>query len=248
MALEVEFYLPGGAGAALIEETCRKAGGSVEKIEPERGENQWEIAFSPTRDIPALTGRASALRGALVAAGADFRAKPFPDRPGSGLHVHLHLEHAEGEAGQGRNLFYKKDEIISDALKWSIGGLLATMRENLHHFIPRRESLARLMPGGGGPVTASWGANNRSCAIRLPDAGAPYRHIEHRVAGADADFSHVAAAVLAGVRHGLEHRCDPGPQIYGDAALDMYGLPRIADWWSDRSDGSNRSNRSNRSE
>ena len=39
------------------------------------------------------------------------------------------------------------------------------------------------------------------------------RRIEHRVAGADANPYLVAAAVLAGIHHGITQRCEPGPMI-----------------------------------
>jgi len=48
-------------------------------------------------------------------------------------------------------------------------------------------------------------------------AGPPAsRHVEHRVAGADANPYLVAAVVLAGMRHGIEHGIDPGPPVEGN--------------------------------
>ncbi len=91
-------------------------------------------------------------------------------------------------------------------------------------FAPSPESYARFVAGSNAPLTVSWGANNRTTAIRLPDSAHDNKRIEHRVAGADADPEHVIAAILKGLYSGLKNRVDPGPQIYGDASLPMYGL------------------------
>lgn len=220
LATEIEFYLAAPPTDALWEAVRHEI--AIEKYEREKGPQQWEVALSMQRTPGMAAQQLARCKEILAAFGADFSAKPFADAPGSGLHVHLHLEDA-----QGANVFYKKDAIISDALKWSIGGLLATMREYMPVFAPTEASRARFVPGGNAPTTLSWGANNRTVAIRLPDVGAPFRHIEHRVAGADAQPEAVIAAVLTGVHYGLTHRSDPGPQIYGDAALATYGLPPI---------------------
>ncbi len=232
-ASEIEFYLS-GADEALpsfwdgVKEVCAQTGITLFKTEKEKGAGQHEAALAPIND-PVKTARdTQALRqiitGAAQAEGlnADFSARPFPDQPGSGLHIHVHLADA-----QGKNVFYKDDERISDALKWSIGGLLATMREHMAVFAPHPESRARFTPGGMAPTTVSWGANNRTVAVRLPDSARDNKRIEHRVAGADADPVQIMAAILAGIHYGLTNRCDPGAQVYGDASLAQYNLPRL---------------------
>jgi glutamine synthetase len=66
-------------------------------------------------------------------------------------------------------------------------------------------------------VAVSWGVNNRSVSLRVPAGPAASRHVEHRVAGADANPYLVAALVLGGMLHGIEHRLDPGPPVTGNA-------------------------------
>lgn len=233
IATEIEFYLPCHPGegrdpvAVFIERLKQQSQDkswlpAFAGMTKERGENQWEVSLHPQRDVSLLIQQTETLKASLIAQGADFSAKPFPDRPGSGLHIHVHLEDASGA-----NVYYKKDAEISDALKWSISGLLATMRDYLPVFVPTESSRARFQPGGNAPTTISWGANNRTVAVRLPDIGAPRRHIEHRVAGADADIGKVVEAVLAGIAYGLEHRSDPGPQTYGDASDAQYALEKL---------------------
>ena len=42
-------------------------------------------------------------------------------------------------------------------------------------FAPHENSYARFTPRGQTPTTISWGANNRTVAVRLPDTGTHYR-------------------------------------------------------------------------
>lgn len=234
VAGELEFYLHGAAAADMpafwrdVETALAASGIGLFNYGQEKGEGQWEIALSPRADASVAAAELDALKAIVVNAAqahalhADFAAKPLPDQPGSGLHIHLHLEDA-----QGARAFYKKDDSMSDPLKWALGGLLATMRDHMPSFAPTEASRARFLAGSNAPTTLSWGANNRSCALRLPDINAPHRHIEHRVAGADADPHAVIGAILEGVLYGLMHRCDPGPQIYGNAEDAVYGLGRL---------------------
>lgn len=231
-ASEIEFYLIGSdnypALPALwddIKVTCTGAGITLFKIEKEKGREQHEISLPPadalktardTESLKHIINDRAAAHGLEVS----FAARPFKDQPGSGLHIHVHLI----DAG-GKNVFYKDDVTISDPLKFSIGGLLATMQENMNVFAPTPESCARFVAGSNAPLTVSWGANNRTTAIRLPDSAHDQKRIEHRVAGADADVEKVMTAILAGIYHGLKNCGDPGPQMYGDASLEMYGLP-----------------------
>ncbi len=154
---------------------------------------------------------------------ADFSAKPFPDQPGSGLHVHIHLED-----GQCRNVFFREDEEFSPYLLHAIGGMLELMNPSMLIFAPHEESYLRFAPGSNAPTTVSWGTNNRTVAIRLPNKPADNKHIEHRVAGSDADVAKVIDAILAGMYHGISNKCDPGKPVYGDASLPQYALPQLA--------------------
>jgi glutamine synthetase len=53
------------------------------------------------------------------------------------------------------------------------------------------------------------------------------RHIEHRIAGADANLYLAAATVLAAARIGIEQKLDPGPPIVGNGytQADRASLP-----------------------
>jgi glutamine synthetase len=66
------------------------------------------------------------------------------------------------------------------------------------------------------PMHATWGYNNRGAAVRVPVSGAVDRRLEHRVSGADANPYLVAAAVLAGMLHGIEKKFAAPPALEGN--------------------------------
>ena len=144
---------------------------------------------------------------------ATFMAKPYPDRSGSGQHVHLSLIDASG-----RNVFDNGTQEGSEHLRHAAGGLAALMAESMAFFAPSTNSYRRFAPDMFAPVNRRWGVNNRSAGIRIPVGPAAARRIEHRCAGADANPYFVLAAILAGVHHGLANKLDPGPVAVGNVS------------------------------
>lgn len=198
-------------------------------ITEERGRHQLEIVLRERYDIVSLCEDIEKVRKLTTSfaserkAKADFAAKPFPDQPGSGMHLHLSVH-----SDKGSNLFFKRDEIISDPLKHTIGGLLATMAEAMVFFAPLEESYLRFRSfTKESPSTISWGANNRTTAIRLPESRDGLKHLEHRVPGSDANPAQAALALIAGAYHGLRNRIEPPAQIFGDAFDAKYNLPKL---------------------
>jgi glutamine synthetase len=224
IAAEVEFYMMDELSEATILERLNQICADCLPAEKERGEKQYEIATIQCQDIPLFCKRLNELRETIHANfDADFSAKPFPDDYGSALHFHLHLE---DEAGH--NQFTRTPEgAYSKPLLHSLGGLLATMQENLSIFSPNdRSRFAE--PGKHSPTHLSWGPNNRSVALRLPDKPLDQKHIEHRLASADAEVIPCVEALLQGVVYGLTHESDPGDPIYGNAWDKQYGLKQLA--------------------
>jgi glutamine synthetase len=81
---------------------------------------------------------------------------------------------------------------------------------------PNANSYRRFKANSYAPVAPVWGVNNRTCAFRIPAGAAHTRHIEHRVAGADAHPALALAVLLAAVHHGISNKIDPGPAVSGD--------------------------------
>lgn len=145
---------------------------------------------------------------------ATFMAKPYLDRVGSGLHIHLSLLDTNG-----RNIF-AGGEGGSEMLGHAIGGLQATMPEAMAIFAPSQNSYRRFQPDMFAPVNRSWGFNNRSAGMRIPAGEAEAQRIEHRASGADANPYLALAAVLSGVHHGLLKKLDPGAPAKGNVSRD----------------------------
>jgi glutamine synthetase len=103
------------------------------------------------------------------------------------------------------------------------------MAESLLVFAPNGNSYRRFQNESYAPTAVSWGINNRSVSLRVPTGPPSSRHIEHRIAGADANPYLAAAAVLAGVERGVALGLDPGPPVTGNgyaALAQATGLPR----------------------
>ena len=227
IATEIEFYLHNSIekqALEIIKEECEKAKIEYAAIEKERGKEQYEVSFKHSKDVKKIIHDTELFKSLMKErfVGADFSAKPLADDYGSGLHIHLNLEDEKGN-----NLFYK-NEFFSNELIYSIGGLLKLMNNYMTVFAPNEESYKRFLPKSNVPTTVSWGINNRTTAIRLPNKPMNNKHIEHRVAGSDADVKRVIEAILTSVDYGIANKCDAGEPIYGDASLPQYNLLKLA--------------------
>jgi glutamine synthetase len=153
------------------------------------------------------------VKAAALAQGceATFMAKPYADRVGSGLHIHMSVVD-----GSGRNIFDNGADDGSEQLRHAVAGLQALMPQSMALFAPNTNSFRRFQPGMFAPVNRRWGANNRSVGLRIPAGPGESRRVEHRVSGADANPYLALAAVLAGVHHGLSRKLDPGPPATGN--------------------------------
>ena len=157
---------------------------------------------------------------------ACFMAKPVEKYAGSGMHFHVSLCD-----DAGRNVFAEAAEgVWNDTIRHAIGGLRETMGESMLVFAPHANSWRRFANQSYAPVSPSWGVNNRSVALRIPAGDLAARRIEHRPSGVDANPYLVAATVLAGIRHGLARRIDPGPETTGNGYAGTEDLPIPADW------------------
>ena len=70
------------------------------------------------------------------------------------------------------------------------------------------------------PLTASWGFENRTCAIRVIGAGdAKATRVEYRQTAADINPYIAMATCLAAGLHGIAHELTPPPPASGDASV-----------------------------
>ena len=122
------------------------------------------------------------------------------------MHVHLSVVDKDGN-----NVFtMDKNKQPQGLFSNSIGGLLKTTPDCLSFYAPHSNSYRRLVHNGDhAPTTLSWGNENRTALIRLPEASAEATRLEFRVASADSNpylvFASVLACVYAGIQGKLQH-------------------------------------------
>ena len=101
----------------------------------------------------------------------------------------------------------------------AIAGVLEHLRAASLLLNPTINSYKRLVPGWFAPVNATWGVENRSCAVRAivrPDHPELCR-LECRRPGADANPYLAIAAIAASAADGIKRQLSPPDPIVGDA-------------------------------
>ncbi|MGB5104089.1 MAG: glutamine synthetase family protein [Steroidobacteraceae bacterium] len=196
---------------------ARSQGLPVRTLMSEYAPGQFEITLEHRPDALKAVDEAvlfkRAVRGAAARHGciACFMAKPFAEMAGTGMHLHASLADE-----QGRNAFASEDPAGTPLLRHAIGGLQETLADGMAVFAPHANSYRRFRAMSYAPVAATWGINNRSVSLRIPAGPPASRHVEHRVAGADANPYLVAALVLGAMLRGIERRMEPGPPVQGN--------------------------------
>ena len=145
---------------------------------------------------------------------ATFMAKWSGDYPGQSGHAHVSLQDAAGGS-----VFHDADAErgMSVAQHRFVAGQQALMPELLSLVAPTVNSFTRLVPGFWAPTHATWGIENRTCALRVIPGSAKSQRVEYRVAGADANpYLALAAAIGSGL-HGIEQDLAASEPITGNA-------------------------------
>ena len=210
-----------------------KAGIKAETMISEYAPGQYELTLHYREDVMQAADdlirlkRIVRMQARLHGVTACFMAKPNEVYAGSGMHFHVSMRDAAG-----KNVFVEAEEgKWNEAILHALGGLRATMGESMLVFAPHANSWRRFASQSYAPVSPTWGVNNRSVALRIPAGDIKARRIEHRPAGVDANPYLVAATVLAGIRHGLKNKIDPGPETTGNGYAGGEDAPAIpVDW------------------
>ncbi len=144
---------------------------------------------------------------------ATFMPKPFGNLTGSGCHVHASLWAAKGN----KNLFAdSKGELgLSQTAYNFIGGVMHSAEALCAITNPTVNSYKRinapptLSGATWSPNTVTYGGNNRTHMIRIPDPG----RFELRLADGAANPYLLQAAVLAAGLDGIKNKRDPGKRL-----------------------------------
>lgn len=143
---------------------------------------------------------------------ATFMPKPFAHLTGNGCHTHLSVWDAAGTT----NLFHQADgELgLSSLAYYFIGGILHAAEALCAFTNPTINSYKRinapvtLSGATWSPNTISYSGNNRTHAIRIPDAG----RFELRLSDGAANPYLLPAALIAAGLDGIMQKRDPGPR------------------------------------
>ncbi|PHS22569.1 MAG: glutamine synthetase [Robiginitomaculum sp.] len=145
---------------------------------------------------------------------ATFMAKWSVDYPGQSGHIHISLQDE-----QGGGIFYDetKPDNISDQMRWFIGGQQKLMPELLCMVACTVNSYARLVPGQWAPTDATWGVENRTCALRTIGGGERSSRVEYRISASDINPYIAGAAAIGSGLWGIENKIEPTAPIKGNA-------------------------------
>ena len=165
-------------------------------------------------DDAALTKLAVKDIAATMGLRASFLAKSVPGEEGSSGHVHLSCW------SDGANAFRALEgKALPAVLRSAIAGVLEHLPAASLLLNPTINSYKRLVPGWFAPVNASWGVENRSCAVRaiVRKDHPELCRLECRRPGADANPYLAIAAVAASAMDGIKRKLTPPAPIEGDA-------------------------------
>ncbi|KAI3602692.1 Glutamine synthetase type III (plasmid) [Cupriavidus necator H850] len=193
----------------------RAAGIDVYQIDHEDANGQFELNYTFTDCLTSCDHfiffkmAASEIANELGLV-CSFMPKPFANRPGNGMHMHMSI--GDGE----RNLFCDKTDArgleLSELAYHFLGGLLAHAPALTALCAPTVNSYKRLVVGRSltgatwAPAYISYGDNNRSSMVRIPKG-----RLELRLPDGAANPYIATAAVIAAGLDGIERRLDPGP-------------------------------------
>ncbi len=143
-----------------------------------------------------------------------FMAKWSAEYPGQSGHIHISLKDK-----QGKGVFHdaKANNYMSDTMRHFVGGQQKLMPELLSMIAPTVNSYARLIPGYWAPTQASWGVENRTCALRVIPGSEKSQRVEYRIAAADANPYIALAASIASGLYGIEQKIEPSEAVLGSA-------------------------------
>jgi len=145
---------------------------------------------------------------------ATFMARWSLNYPGQSGHIHLSLKDQKGAP-----VFHDPNEkhSMSRTMRHFVGGCQLLLPELLAMVAPTINSYTRLVPGYWAPTNATWGVENRTCAIRVIPGKAKSQRVEFRVAGADGNpYLALSAALMAGL-WGVENEIEPTKASTGNA-------------------------------
>ncbi|MEV6689276.1 glutamine synthetase family protein [Streptomyces sp. NPDC051130] len=221
-----------------IRNEMQAAGLVVESAKGECNLGQHEIVFRYDEALTTCDQHSVYKTGAKEIAAQEgvsltFMAK-YDEREGNSCHIHLSLTDADGHnamAGDGGD----QEHGMSPVMRHFLAGQLAALRDFSLLYAPNINSYKRFRPGSFAPTAVAWGADNRTCALRVVGHGRSMR-FENRLPGGDVNpYLAVAGLVAAGL-YGIENRLELPEACTGNAYTADYAhvpttLREAAELW-----------------
>jgi len=258
IGLELEFYLINKDGSRLENQSIlddfilnllelTKNQTLIYEIEKEQGAGQIEVKTSHHSDLlkvceeieeVKILSQKLAFEKNLI---ASFAAQPFLDDCGSALQFNISLHDKDD-----KNLFIKKDQVFLNTIAALLNftdSILVLLAPNSEDYLRFDEETNRQLYKKGkytAPVNLSYGADNRTCAIRVPikkaleqthciDYG---KRVEYRIPAANSDSYVAIFAILKAILSGIEKNLIPTElgfdKIHGNAFDQQYNLKSFA--------------------
>jgi glutamine synthetase len=200
----------------------------IEGLHTETGPGVYEVAIKydaalRSADKAALFKTGMKQLCARLGYAVTFMAKFHHGLPGSSGHIHQSLWK------DGKNAFFDasgRHGLSALALHY-LGGQVALMPEVTALVSPTVNSYKRYVPGVWAPLNASWGIENRTCAIRAIPGSAKSTRLEYRQTAADINPYIAMATTLAAGLWGIQQGKEPPAPVEGDAGArsDLAKLP-----------------------
>ena len=199
--------------------TCETMRMPIEGLHTETGPGVLEAAIAVDEALEAADRAALfktflkvlAQRRGLM---ATFMAKWSGSWPGQSGHIHMSLK---GKGGKPVFHDPKAPHGMSKLMRHFVAGQQALMPELLGLVASTVNSYSRLVPGFWAPTNATWGVENRTCALRVIPGSAKSQRVEYRIAAADCNpYLGIAVALASGL-WGIEHELELPDAIVGNA-------------------------------
>ncbi len=203
-------------------------GVELSAVHTEAGPGLLELNLGPKRGLHAADDAALvkfAVKELAASTGmrASFLAKTAPGEEGSSGHIHFSCWDGQTNAFAGPDA----TDPVPAAFASAIAGVLEHLPGASLLLNPNVNSYKRLVPGWFAPINATWGYENRSCAVRAIRSDRPgLWRLECRRPGADANPYLALAAVTASAADGIRNKAEPPPPIEGDAYA-LSDLPEL---------------------
>lgn len=212
-SMDINRVLIGDIVNALLDQ-----GMMVEQYYPESGPGQQEITIRFSGALRSCdnqiafreTVRAIANKYGFL---ASFLPKIFPDKSGSGTHVHMSLWR------DGENILSEPENEygLSETAGQFIAGVLDHLPALMAITTPITNSYRRIIPHNWCGAYKCWGIGNREAAIRIiPEPDHIVRHFEFKTIDASSNPYLALGSIIAAGVDGLENELELPPPVQVD--------------------------------